>query len=166
MRSFKCSIDTFPLVCLVICILICCTVLAAGFPVHACCFGALVALSYANVPRTIRVDDNAISISGVIPRIYLFSSIASITPVVSMQSEFFGAWGGYSALSFSYVGRNFARGIRNDSGTAYFYCTQRKNFVVITTTDGNSIVISPNDPDALIADIRSRHPNLISKHSL
>lgn len=167
MKSYKCSLDTFPFVCLVICCLICLLVLVGGFPLHGVGLGALVGLSYANVPRTISVDDDAISISGIIPRTFLFSSITSITPVASPPSVFFGAWGGYSMLSFSYVGLNFAKGVQNDNdnGTAYFYCTQLRNFVVITTA-ARTIVISPDDPAALIADIRARHPNLISKHSL
>ena len=161
MKSYKCSLGIFPFVCLVAWALIAFLILMSGFSFNAFVLGAIVGLSYANVPGTVKVDDDAIKISRLLSRTIPFSSVTSITPVVTMQSDFYGPWDKGVFISFSYTGVNLAKGL----GSANFYCTQLKNFVVIATADEN-IVISPDDPDAFIADIRTRHPHLTIKHPL
>ena len=52
-------------------------------------------------------------------------------------------------------GSFFGKGTR---GYTYFYCTQPKNIILITKKDNSSIVITPDDPQSFMEDIRSMYP--------
>lgn len=50
---------------------------------------------------------------------------------------------------FGYTGQYYKKGI----GSMTWYCTQRNNYVLLQLTGDKKIVVTPDDPDALIHDL-------------
>ena len=102
------------------------------------------------------VDENAITIERKIrPVVINFSDIVSVKRVENMRYTIrtFGNGG-----VFGYTGMYYKKGI----GFMRWYCTQRKNYILIEKTNNKKIVITPDDPESFIKDIEAKNPLLVS----
>ena len=111
---------------------------------------------YVLMPVNVLVNDSAIVIerrktsSVTIP----FSEIISIQRIDNMRFAVrtFGNGG-----MFGYTGKFYKKGI----GSMTWYCTQRKNYVLIETINGKKIVITPDNPDGFMKNVEARYPLLV-----
>ena len=111
---------------------------------------------YILSPLSVTVDDHSITINRrAKPVVIEFSDIARIHKVVDMKFALrtFGNGG-----LFGYTGQYYKNGI----GSMTWYCTQRKNYILIEKTTGKKIVITPDDPDGFLQDIKQTHPFLVT----
>ena len=119
--------------------------------------GALIGLgfNYMYAARSVTVDDDAITFKRDIGVVVLnFSDIVSITDDPTLRMRY--AKSGFFLLRKD--GSFFGKGTR---GYTYFYCTQPKNIILITKKDNSSIVITPDDPQSFMEDIRSMYPKKV-----
>ncbi len=117
---------------------------------------ALYISMYVLKTHSIRVDEYAITIDRKVkPVVIPFSEISSIRKVDDMRFAIrtFGNGG-----VFGYTGYFYKKGI----GSMVWYCTQRTNYVLIETTKGKKIVITPDDADGFLRDIAEAHPMIVA----
>ena len=171
MKEYKCTLDAaarymVPGLILLILILITVTQISVGVTfsqrsIPALYIGVIpiVIISIAMFilsPLSVTVDDHSIMIiRRAKPVTIEFSDIAGISKVADMKFALrtFGNGG-----LFGYTGQYYKKGI----GSMTWYCTQRKNYLLIEKTNGKKIVITPDDPDGLIQDIKQTHPYLVT----
>lgn len=53
---------------------------------------------------------------------------------------------------FGYTGKYY----KQPYGPMTWYCSQRKNYVLLETTAGKKILVTPDDRDAMMSDLRRR----------
>ncbi|MFI5196724.1 MAG: PH domain-containing protein [Chitinophagales bacterium] len=117
----------------------------------------LVIAMYLLKTIAVIVDENAITIERKIrPVVINFSDIRSVKRVENMRYTIrtFGNGG-----VFGYTGLYYKKGI----GSMRWYCTQRKNYILIEKTNNKKIVITPDDPDSLMKDIEAGNPLLVAE---
>ena len=110
--------------------------------------------TYLLKPLSIVVDDSGITIQRRLnPVTIRFSDIRVISKVENMGFAFrtFGNGG-----MFGYTGKYYNAGL----GRMTWYCTQRKNYILVEKTDGKKIVFTPDDPDSFIRDMALKNPQL------
>ncbi len=106
--------------------------------------------------RSITVDDQSITIDRKVKPVTIrFSDITAIRKVDDMKFAIrtFGNGG-----LFGYTGLFYKKG----TGSMTWYCTQRTNYVLIQKTNGNKIVITPDNSDGFVRDIALAHPFLVA----
>lgn len=59
---------------------------------------------------------------------------------------------------FGYTGKYY----KNPFGSMTWYCTQRKNYLLIEKKDGKKIVITPDQPLDLLASLKEHAPHLFA----
>ena len=165
MNKYKCSLDLYAQLkrlAFIVPLLYILIFQSIGLFVAAFIFCAIL---YLATPSNIKVDNDVMDIEGSIRSLETinFADITSIKAVAGMGYNFKGtAYGAQNFLtSFAHTGSRYNSFI----GDAKWYCSQLKNYVIIET-EKNKFVISPDDPTALIADIKRRHPSIVSKEEL
>jgi len=116
----------------------------------------LVIAMYLLKPLAITMDENMITIERKIrPVVIPLSDVLSVQRVDSMRYIFrtFGNGG-----VFGYTGIFYKKGI----GSMTWYCTQRKNYVLIEKTNGKKIVITPDEPEEFMKDLEAKYPLLVA----
>ena len=111
-------------------------------------------ITYLLKPLSINVYDSNITIHRrVSPVTIPFSDIRAISKVENMGFAFrtFGNGG-----MFGYTGKYYNAGL----GRMTWYCTQRRNYILVEKTDGKKIVFTPDDPDSFMHDLALKHPSL------
>lgn len=106
-------------------------------------------------PLSVKIYDFSITINRKIkPVIIEFSEVRAISKVHDMKFAMrtFGNGG-----LFGYTGKYYQK----DIGSMTWYCTQRKNYILIEKTNGKNIVITPDDPDGLLQEIAIHHSFLV-----
>ena len=159
MNKYKCSLDIYAqlkrlvfIVFLLFCLFSQSIALAVGAFV-------ITALLYSATPANIEINNDTITVYGPIGSIKTinFADILNIKKVTVTELEFHSSY--LARVFFSSFGYTDNR--RNQIiGDARWYCSQLKNYVIIET-EKKKFVISPDDPAALIADIKRRHPALV-----
>ena len=105
---------------------------------------------------SIGIDSSTIVINRPVKPVTIdFSDIASIRKVENMKGAMrtFGNGG-----VFGYTGKYY----KKDFGSMTWYCTQRKNYILIEKTNGKKLVITPDDVDGFMQDVASTHSSLIT----
>ena len=160
MSKYKCSPDIYAqLKRLVLIVFILFCLFSQSIPLFV---GALLitAILFLATPANVEINDDNITIYGPIRPIKTinFADILNIKEVTSMASEFHGS----GSVTFAFLDSfGYTDNRRNQIiGDARWYCSQLKNYVIIET-EKKKFVISPDDPAALIADIKRRHPALV-----
>jgi PH (Pleckstrin Homology) domain-containing protein len=117
---------------------------------------ALVLLMYLLRTRSIAVDGTGITIDRMVMSASIpFSDIKTIRRLE--DKELFGSIrtlgnGGVFGYTGLFYNRTF--------GSMTWYCTQRKNYILIEKNSGKKMIISPDNPEELIQLIRLTHPSL------
>jgi hypothetical protein len=115
----------------------------------------LVIVMYVYRTKAVIIDDNGIVIDRIAKRVTInYSDIHSVKTVPDMRFAIrtFGNGG-----VFGYTGYFYKKGI----GSMRWYCTQRRNYILIEKTNNKKIVVTPDDPDGFISDIQAIHPELV-----
>jgi len=102
--------------------------------------------------KGISLDDNAITIERSLwPAVIKLSDIKLIRPVNDMMFAFrtFGNGG-----MFGYTGTFYKKSI----GSMQWFCSQRRNYVLIETASGNKIVITPDKRSEFLHDVEQKIP--------
>ena len=117
--------------------------------------GIVIAM-YMLRTHAIIVDEYSITIDRKTrPVVISFSDILYIKRVDTMKYAIrtFGNGG-----VFGYTGLYYKKGI----GSMRWYCTQRKNYILIEKTNNKKIVITPDDPEGFMRDIEAKNPLLVA----
>jgi len=119
----------------------------------------LMIAMYLFRPRELQIDAIGITVDKMVkPRHIDFSEIISIrkaeTGEMAGAIRTFGNGG-----LFGYTGLYYNRQL----GRMRWFCTQRKNYVIIDTKNKKRIIITPDQPDDLLQTISTLHPNLATK---
>lgn len=61
---------------------------------------------------------------------------------------------------FGYTGAYYNKKM----GKMSWYCSQRKNYILIERTNNKKVIVTPDDPEALLRDVKKMHPSLIAKN--
>jgi hypothetical protein len=115
---------------------------------------AVFVLLFLMRPTGITLDENAITIERTImPVVIPYSQIVSAEAVETEDMKFtlraFGNGGFFGYFGIFYNSKyKFMR----------WYCTQRKNYILITLDNKRKIVISPDDQQGLLLAVRSYLP--------
>jgi hypothetical protein len=119
--------------------------------------GVLISMYYLK-PLALAVDDNGITVERKIkPVLIRFTDIseARILPAGDMTGAIRtfgngGLWG--------YTGQFYSRKM----GSMTWYCTQRRNYILLHKTSGKKIIITPDDPSGFLNEVRTMQPALVT----
>lgn len=115
-----------------------------------------VAVMYLLKTKSVTVNETGIIINRTIsPVKILLSEISSVQQPEDMQFAIRTMGNGGI---FGYMGKYYKKGI----GSMTWYCTQRKNFVLIEKTNEKKIVVTPDDADGFMQQIRAQKPELVA----
>ncbi len=84
----------------------------------------------------------------------MFNDIKTIRKVDSSNMKYSIRTMGNGGL-WGYTGKYYNRKL----GSMTFYCSQRANYILVELTTGKKIIITPDEPDALIAELKLQHPS-------
>lgn len=109
---------------------------------------------YILKPKYITADTNGLAIHRLTNPVSIpYSTISSISSItnsdISGSVRTFGNGG-----LFGYTGRYY----NSRLGKMTWYCTQRKNYVLVTLTNNKKIVITPDNPADLVVELRKYAP--------
>ncbi len=105
--------------------------------------------------KCITLDDNAITIERSLwPATIMLADIKSIRKVDDMMFALrtFGNGG-----MFGYTGSFYKKSI----GRMQWFCSQRKNYVLMETTSGKKIVITPDEREEFMKDVEKKAPYVV-----
>lgn len=113
---------------------------------------------YILKPRYITADTSELAIHSITrPVSFPYHTICSVSKVSSKDMSGAVRTFGNGGL-FGYTGKYY----NSRLGKMTWYCTQRKNYILLTLTNNKKIVITPDDPEALLEELRSVAPaNLV-----
>ena len=108
-------------------------------------------------PISIVVNEEGIIIDRKIKPVFVnFSDIRTIRIVTEDEMGFpfrtFGDGG-----IFGYIGLYYNKKL----GSMMWYCTKRENYVLIEKTNGKKIIITPDDPGALLNELKLLKPSIV-----
>lgn len=107
-------------------------------------------------PEGIELTDDALVISRKTSAVSIpYSDIVQITLPENKDLRLAVRTFGNGGL-FGYTGKYY----KQPYGSMTWYCSQRKNYVLLETTAGKKIVVTPDERDAMVSDLRRRIPTI------
>ncbi len=112
--------------------------------------GVLIIAMYLLMPRSVQTGSTGITILRKIsPVVIPFADLKSIRMAETEEMKGVIRTFGNGGL-FGYTGLYYNKKL----GSMTWYCTQRKNYIIIDKKDNKRIVITPDQPEEFIRDIR------------
>ncbi|MCW3121164.1 MAG: hypothetical protein JWQ38_656 [Flavipsychrobacter sp.] len=123
-----------------------------------CFLPVLIVAMYYLKPESITVDNSAIVIDRKAKPVTIsFSQVKSVRKVAKDDMKNSIRTLGNGGL-FGYTGRFYNKTM----GDMLLYCTQRDNYILIEKTDKKKVIISPDEPDSLVAYVQQLQPSTIN----
>lgn len=103
-------------------------------------------------PEAIELTDEALVITRKISTVSIpYADIVQITLPDNKDLRLAVRTFGNGGL-FGYTGKYY----KQPYGSMTWYCSQRRNYVLLETTAGKKIVVTPDERDAMVSDLRRR----------
>ncbi|MBL7691787.1 MAG: hypothetical protein JNM41_09335 [Flavipsychrobacter sp.] len=103
-------------------------------------------------PEAVTLTDEAVVVDRKISKISIpYSDIAQIILPEAKDMRFAVRTFGNGGL-FGYTGKYF----KQPYGSMTWYCSQRKNYVLLETSAGKKIVVTPDERDAMVDELTSK----------
>ena len=114
----------------------------------------LMLLMYMLKPSALVLDGGSLTIMRLFKPVTIqLSDIAMARPLDASEVKGSLRTFGNGGL-FGYFGKFY----NSQFGHMTWYCTQRKNYVLLEKRDGKSIVLSPDDPTAFLRELKAQMP--------
>lgn len=111
---------------------------------------------YSLQPRSVTVDISGLTIDRKIKPVSIdFSEISSIHVVINGEMKGVIRTVGNGGV-FGYTGLYYNKKF----GSMTWYCSQHRNYIILQTNKSKKLVITPDDPDGLIREVRAQQPSL------
>ncbi len=103
-------------------------------------------------PEAITLTDEAIVMERKISKISIpYSEIVQVTLPENKDMRFAVRTFGNGGL-FGYTGKYY----KQPYGSMTWYCSQRKNYVLLETSAGKKIVVTPDDREAMVSELKGK----------